>query len=159
VASINVKSLRKPVETYQGFTYSDLKLDLQFDYTRNNELLKNKEIKDSVNSLDFDAIRNSIFNLFTTIPGQKILNPAYGLSLAQYLFEGVSQNNGYLIAQEIVEGINKYEPRVYVNNVDVVVNVDQQQYDITLTITVPRITNQSFRLIGTLSNSGFYFNN
>lgn len=159
MASINVKSLRKPVETYQGFTYSDLKLDLQFDYTRNNELLKNKEIKDSVNSLDFDAIRNSIFNLFTTIPGQKILNPAYGLSLAQYLFEGVSQNNGYLIAQEIVEGINKYEPRVYVNNVDVVVNVDQQQYDITLTITVPRITNQSFRLIGTLSNSGFYFNN
>ena len=159
MASINVKSLRKPVETYQGFTYSDLKLDLQFDYTRNNELLKNKEIKDSVNSLDFDANRNSIFNLFTTIPGQKILNPAYGLSLAQYLFEGVSQNNGYLIAQEIVEGINKYEPRVYVNNVDVVVNVDQQQYDITLTITVPRITNQSFRLIGTLSNSGFYFNN
>lgn len=159
MASINVKSLRKPVETYQGFTYSDLKLDLQFDYTRNNELLKNKEIKDSVNSLDFDAIRNSIFNLFTTIPGQKILNPAYGLSLAQYLFEGVSQNNGYLIAQEIVEGINKYEPRVYVNNVDVVVNADQQQYDITLTITVPRITNQSFRLVGTLSNSGFYFNN
>lgn len=159
MASINVKSLRKPVETYQGFTYSDLKLDLQFDYTRNNELLKNKEIKDSVNSLDFDAIRNSIFNLFTTIPGQKILNPAYGLSLAQYLFEGVSQNNGYLIAQEIVEGINKYEPRVYVNNVDVVVNVDQQQYEITLTITIPRITNQSFRLVGTLSNSGFYFNN
>jgi len=159
VASINVKSIRKPVETYQGFTYSDITLDLEFDYTRNNELLKNKEIKDSVNSLDYDAIRNSIYNLFTTIPGQKLLNPVYGLNLAQYLFEPVSQNNGYLIGQEIVEGINKFEPRVTVNNVDVVVNVDKQEYIITLTITVPRIINSSFRLIGTLSNSGFYFNN
>lgn len=159
MASINVKSIRKPVETYQGFTYSDITLDLEFDYTRNNELLKNKEIKDSVNSLDYDAIRNSIYNLFTTIPGQKLLNPVYGLNLAQYLFEPVSQNNGYLIGQEIVEGINKFEPRVTVNNVDVVVNVDKQEYIITLTITVPRIINSSFRLIGTLSNSGFYFNN
>lgn len=159
MASIKVQSLRKPVDTYQGFTYSDIKMDLAFDYTRNNELLKNKEIKDSVNSLDYDAIRNSIYNLFTTVPGQKILNPVFGLNLAQYLFEPVSQNNGYLIGQEIVEGINRFEPRINVDNVNVVVNQDQQEYSITLTISVPRIANSSFRLIGTLSNSGFYFNN
>jgi len=159
VASIKVQSLRKPVDTYQGFTYSDIKMDLAFDYTRNNELLKNKEIKDSINSLDYDAIRNSIFNLFTTVPGQKILNPVFGLNLAQYLFEPVSQNNGYLIGQEIVEGINRFEPRINVENVNVVVNQDQQEYNITLTVSVPRIANSSFRLIGTLSNSGFYFNN
>ena len=159
MASIKVQSLRKPVDTYQGFTYSDIKMDLAFDYTRNNELLKNKEIKDSINSLDYDAIRNSIFNLFTTVPGQKILNPVFGLNLAQYLFEPVSQNNGYLIGQEIVEGINRFEPRINVENVNVVVNQDQQEYNITLTVSVPRIANSSFRLIGTLSNSGFYFNN
>lgn len=159
MGSINIKTISKPPVTYQGFTYSDMKLDMEFDYTINNELLKTKEIKDSVNSLDYDAIRNSIYSLFMTIPGQKLLNPYFGLNLVQYLFDPVSKNTATAIGNEVLNGIYSFEPRVMVKNVNIVVDEENQQYNVTLVLVCPRISNSSFRLVGTLSNSGFFFNN
>ena len=159
MASINVVSIKKPEETYQGFTYSDIKLDLVFNYTVDNELLKKHAIKDAVNSLDYDAIKNSLFNLFTTIPGQKILNPEYGMNLSQFLFEPVNRDGGTLIGTEILTSINKYETRVKVLSVKVFADEDNHQYTVTLILAVPFVNNTAFKLVGVLSNSGFSFNN
>ena len=86
MATIKVESIASPKKAVSNFTYTDLKLDLEFDYTQNNELLKNREIKDLVVDYDYAAIRNSIFNIITTIPGQRILNPVFGINLQKYLF-------------------------------------------------------------------------
>jgi len=159
VANISINSLKKTDKTEQGFTYSDLKLDLQFNYTVNNELLKNKEIKDSINSFDYDAIKNSIVNIFTTIPGQKLLNPYFGLNLAKYLFEPVNEETAAVIANDIIFGLNTYEPRIIIRNLDVLYSEENQTYTIGLTFTVPQIKNKELKLVGTLSNSGFFLNN
>lgn len=159
MSNLRLNTLFQKPKVNRGFTYSDIKLDLQFDYTVNNELLKQNEIKDAVNSLDYDAIKNSIVSLFTTIPGQKILNPFFGLNLVRYLFEPVSEDIAANIATDITEGINTYEPRVKIRNLDVGFSIENQEYIINLTITVPQINNQSFQLVGTLSNSGFFLNN
>lgn len=159
MSNLRLNTLFQKPKVNRGFTYSDIKLDLQFDYTNNNELLKQREIKDAVNSLDYDAIKNSIVSLFTTIPGQKILNPFFGLNLVRYLFEPVSEDIAANIASDITEGINTYEPRVKIRNLDVGFSIENQEYIINLTITVPQINNQSFQLVGTLSNSGFFLNN
>ena len=159
MANITISSVRKQPKTAQGFTYSDLKLDLEFDYTRNNELLKQKEIKDIKNSFDYDAIKNSIVSLFTTIPGQKLLNPFFGLNLAQYLFEPVNEITAKNIGSDIEYGINTFEPRITPRNIDIGFSEERQEYTISLTFTVPQINNKSFELVGTLSNSGFFLNN
>lgn len=159
MANISINSLKKTDKTEQGFTYSDLKLDLQFNYTVNNELLKNKEIKDSINSFDYDAIKNSIVNIFTTIPGQKLLNPYFGLNLAKYLFEPVNEETAAVIANDIIFGLNTYEPRIIIRNLDVLYSEENQTYTIGLTFTVPQIKNKELKLVGTLSNSGFFLNN
>ena len=159
MANISINSLKKRDKTEQGFTYSDLKLDLQFNYTINNELLKNKEIKDSINSFDYDAIKNSIVNIFTTIPGQKLLNPYFGLNLAKYLFEPVNEETAAVIANDIIFGLNTYEPRIIIRNLDVLYSEENQTYTIGLTFTVPQIKNKELKLVGTLSNSGFFLNN
>jgi len=159
MASINVTSIRKPEETYQGFTYSDIKLDLAFNYTIDNELLKKHVIKDAINSLDYDAIKNSLFNLFTTIPVQKILNPEYGMNLTQYLFEPVNREGGTLVGTEILTAINRYEIRVKVLSIKVFADEENQQYTVTLILAAPFVNNTAFKLIGVLSNSGFFFNN
>lgn len=159
MANISINSLKKTDKTEQGFTYSDLKLDLQFNYTINNELLKNKEIKDSINSFDYDAIKNSIVNIFTTIPGQKLLNPYFGLNLAKYLFEPVNEETAAVIANDIIFGLNTYEPRIIIRNLDVLYSEENQTYTIGLTFTVPQIKNKELKLVGTLSNSGFFLNN
>ena len=90
MASIKLNSLiDSPAKSNKGYKYNDLHLDFTpvyysppyGAYTQNNELLRNQEIVDIVADYDLGAIRNSLVNLFTTIPGQKILNPLFGLNL------------------------------------------------------------------------------
>lgn len=159
MANLRINTLTPKTVNNSGFTYSDLKLDLTFNYTVNNQLLKDKEIKDSVNSLDYDALKNSIFNLFTTIPGQKLLNPFFGLNLAKYLFEPVNEDVATTIADDITQGIATFEPRLKIRNLNVGFSVDEQKYVISLNLNIPQINNRSFQLVGTLSNSGFFLNN
>lgn len=160
MATIKVQSIKKPDDSTSKFTYTDLLLDLELDYTKNNEFLRRKEIKDLKIDYDYAAVRNSIFNLFTTIPGQKILNPYFGLDLQKYLFLPISEGNAYDIGSIILKGINTFEPRVKVQNINVAPNEVNQQYLVTLVLTIITIDpTTSFRLVGVLSNTGFNFLN
>ena len=156
MAAIKITSLSPTLSS--RVLFNDLRLDLETNYTKNTQLLKKKEIKKIQNSENIDAIKNSIFNLFTTMPGQKILNPIYGLNLQQFIFTGLSELNGKLMAETILKGINKYEPRVKVKNVNVEVDYDNNQYNIYLLLNVPALNNTVISLKGTLSESGYYFN-
>lgn len=159
MATIKIESVAQLEKSQSSFTYTDLKLDLEFDYTKNNELLKRKEIKDIKIDYDYAAIRNSIFNLLNTVPGQRILNPYFGVNLQKYLFNRVTEIQAMNIGNDIVQAISKFEPRVVVQNVNVEVDEVNQQYNILLTLGLVGIdTTSSFRLVGTLSNSGLFFN-
>ena len=79
--NIDVLSRRRPNKPI----YTDLTLDLKTNYTLDPKLEAKDTIKDLEVSNDIAAIKNSLFNLFTTIPGQKILNPVYGLNILQFL--------------------------------------------------------------------------
>ncbi|NBO99672.1 MAG: hypothetical protein EBU90_06035 [Proteobacteria bacterium] len=140
-----------------GALYKDLSLDLKLNYTQNTQLLKRREIKDIQASLDVGAIKNSLFNLFTTMPGQKILNPIYGLNLTQYLFVPISVTQAQIIGESIFTGIRRFEPRVQVERVNVETDYDNNQYNIFMIINVPSLNIQGFGLKGVLSESGYYF--
>lgn len=160
MATIKIESVAQQERTNSDFTYTDLKLDLEFDYTKNNELLKRKEIKDIKIDYDYSAVRNSIFNLLNTVPGQRILNPFFGVNLQKYLFNRVTEIQALNIGNDILSAISKFEPRVTVQNINVAVDEVNQQYIVTLILGLVTIdTTTSFRLVGTLSNSGFFFNN
>jgi hypothetical protein len=159
VASIKIQSVAQPVVAVSTYTYEDLKLDLQFDYTINNELLRRKEIKDLKVDYDYACIRNSIYNMFTTIPGQKILNPVFGLNLMQYIFEEVNETTAQDIGNTIFNNVTIFEPRISGLTVEVIADPDNAQYIINLRFLVPTLNNNSsIQLVGTLSNSGFNFN-
>lgn len=158
MATIKVQSIAEPNKTESNFLYTDLKLDLQLDFTRNNEFLKRKEIRDLKIDYDYAAVKNSIYNLFTTIPGQRILNPYFGLGLQKYLFNPVDEDIARLIGNDILRGITRFEPRVRTNSIEVVADELNQEYIITLIIsllTIDPVT--GFKLVGILSNSGFNF--
>jgi len=160
VATIKVNSIKQLPKSNSSFTFTDLKLDIEFDYTRNNEFQKRKEVRDLILNYDYGAVRNSIFNLFNTLPGQKILNPLFGLNLVQYLFQPLDEVTANLIGNKILEGITTFEPRVNIENINVVVDEPNAQYIITLVLSIPTIkTGTSFNISGILSNSGFNFVN
>jgi len=160
VATIKIETVKAPEQPVSNFTYTDLKLDLDFEYTKNNEFLKKKEIKDLKIDYDYSAIRNSIFNLISTTPGERILNPFFGVNLQKFLFLKITESNALSIGKEILQAIAKFEPRVRVKNINVATDEGNQQYVVTLDLVIVAVpTSGSFRLVGTLSTSGFFFNN
>lgn len=155
MAAIVINNLSVPTT---GPLFKDLLLDLTTTYTKNTQLLKRREIKDLQISEDIGAIKNSLFNLFTTMPGQKILNPLFGLNLTQYLFVPISTTQAKIIGESILTGVRRFEPRVVITTVNVETNYDENQYSIFMVIDVPQLNIRGFGLKGVLSESGYYFN-
>ena len=157
MSAVVIKNLNR-LPKKRDHTYIDLELDLKIDYTRNSSLNNINEQKDMRADYDINAIKNSIFNIFTTIPGQKILNPIFGLNLYFYLFNGISYNNGKMLGETILKGLTRYEPRVTVDNINITTDIENQQYTIDMILSVPTLNIEGLEVKGTLSESGFYFN-
>lgn len=136
--------------------FIDVKLDIKKDYVFDPKLNNENVVKDLQVSYDLQAIKNSLFNLFTTMPGQKILNPVYGLNLYQYLFTAVTEDNAQAIGDTILKGIQKYEPRLGVVKIYVVPDFDNNAYVIGLKLNVPGLNIVGIGLKGILSDSGYY---
>lgn len=140
-----------------GYLYKDIDFDLVPSYTDNGELFKTNEKIDLKPLYDTLAVLTALKNVLTTSPGEKLLNPTFGLDLRDYLFEPVNEVRGYFLGEDILFGLPSQEPRVELNEVRVLVNPDEQQYDINLTISIPSLNVYSLSLYGILNNDGYTF--
>tara|TARA_R110000851_G_scaffold209337_1_gene361704 strand:+ start:373 stop:906 length:534 start_codon:yes stop_codon:yes gene_type:complete len=163
ILMIRLDNIETPKARKNTHIYRDLHLDLEFDTSTTGQspldpatlaATNYKDIKQAVNE---GAIKNSLTNLFNTFPGQKLLNPEYGLDLTQYLFTPVSDSIGRQIGEEILSGIQKYEPRVEVQNVSVGIDEENSEYEIGLSIKIPRISNTPINVSGILNQTSFKF--
>ncbi len=82
--------------------------------TQEAEYGENRRLKKSVN---VRAVQNSLDNIFSWIPGERIINPEFGTKLHEYLYEGITQYNEEMIVAEIKSCIARWEPRVVVTQV------------------------------------------
>jgi len=143
VATIDLNNLVRPKQVYYQQTqnsdivqanlpvYTDLHLDLKLNQSIGLGV-STVESNDIVVDYDIQAIQNSVRNIFTTRKGQKILNPAFGSSLEQYLFEPVNQIYGRAIGQEILESIQAFEPRIEITKVKVDPYPDENAYRVSV---------------------------
>ena len=86
------------------------------------------------------------------MPGQKILNPEFGLNLTQWLFTNLSETNASLIKFKITVQINKYEPRVTLTKVEVIPNYEEHQYDIAIHFNNNEVFNLNLTETGIIPN-------
>jgi phage baseplate assembly protein W len=152
---------RLPQKTNSGKTYlyADLHLDLQEKYNISSNLFENREINDFQVDYDIDAVKNSLYNLFTTTPGEKILNPEYGLDFKQYLFVPATVDVAKYIRDEIYSQVARFEPRVRIVNVNITILEDVNEFDINIYYNVPTLNIHNISLFGTLSRNGYIFRN
>tara|TARA_R110002012_G_scaffold33924_1_gene98756 strand:+ start:1824 stop:2303 length:480 start_codon:yes stop_codon:yes gene_type:complete len=155
MANLNLDILKKTSERPSIRTFSDLKLDLNVGITLNNELEKKEQILDIKSSNNLEAIQNSFISLITTTPGEKILNPTFGINFGDLLFLPVSEARALVIGENIISNITKFEPRIQVINLEVIADEEKQEYIINFEFTVPRFNNQPFNITGSLNKSGF----
>lgn len=137
--------------------YKDLFLDLAEQSNSGNSLFNKKTSLDLKAAVDEAAIVNSIRNIFTTTPGEKILDPTFGLNLSQWLFQPIDDFTAREIGETILTGIEKYEPRVKVNNINVDVLPEKNQYTIKLVLTVPSLNIYDKSYDAILAQPGFEF--
>jgi phage baseplate assembly protein W len=157
MASINLDIISVPdSDRNDTAIYKDLHLDLSLDYTLSNELEKDEQITDIVADNNVGAIRNSLISLLTTSPGEKILNPLFGINFGDILFLPVTAERANVIGSNIVSNISKFEPRIKILNLEITPMIEEQEYICDFTYTIPRFNNQTLQLKGSLSQSGFY---
>ena len=136
--------------------YTDLSLDLALNYTRSNELEKELQIKDIITDKDIGAIRNAFISLLTTSPGEKILNPIFGINFGDLLFLPVNEERAGVIGGNIITNMSRFEPRIKVINLEITPVIESQEYICDFVYSIPRFNNQKLQLKGNLSQSGFY---
>ena len=155
--SITLEDLNKEQVT-ETYLYRDLQLDIVNDNVLLDKGLYREPTTTDIDiSYDEGAIKNSLTNLFSTMPGQKLLNPDYGLNISQFLFIPASETMARMIGNRILEGVEHYEPRVTVDNVNVIVDEDTAEYTIDLTLKIPKLSNTSVKFTGILKQPGFSF--
>ena len=138
------------------FTYKDIKYDLSFKTD-----LSNASDGTSVNTSDLEDLRDehdikqALNNIFNTMPGQKVLNPYFGLDLRHYCFDPVTNVTADHIARTILIEAPSQDSRINIVSLSVVGFIDLQQYQIEFTLQIDDIDSTLLNIKGTLNSDGF----
>jgi phage baseplate assembly protein W len=139
----------------QGYLYKDIGFDLELSKFNRPELYSSQEPRDLNELQDGRAVVNSVKNILSTTPGQKLLNPLLGMDLRHFLFEPISQTTSYFIAVEIYENLGKQEPRIDLNSVAVTSTPDEYEYVIEIAYSIPALDVYNLSLNATLNKEGY----
>jgi phage baseplate assembly protein W len=137
------------------YLYKDLALDLSQDVSYNNQLNKTETLRDVRAIYDIESVKNSIATAFLTSPGDKILNPTYGVDLRQFIFEPIDDFTSEIIQDLIETQLPIMEPRVILSDVSVIGNEDINQYDISMKIDVPSLNIYGVSIKSQLNSVGY----
>jgi len=159
--AIRLDFLRKQTEEIQDeYQFKDIQLDISPSFTRNLQVLKTNEKEDLGSIYDIGVISNSLKNFLTTFPGQKLLNPFFGIDLRKYLFEPVNNRIATVIAFEIKSQIGLFEPRIIINNLSVSPIPEENLYVIEIFFRpVVEESTDPIKLEGILTSDGYFIIN
>lgn len=82
-----------------------------------NDILRNKSGYKIDKLIDVKSVQNSLENIFSWTPGERILLPQFGNRLYQYLYEGINKFNEEQIIAEIKNCVSMWEPRVTITDI------------------------------------------
>ena len=98
--------------------------------------LQKKNNGDVVDMTGFDAINNSLLNIFTTFQGSRRMLPDFALPIYELLFEQMDRQTASILADLILAAVKRWEPRIIVTGLDVDARYDDNEYRITMNYTV-----------------------
>lgn len=98
---------------------------------------------DVTKQIDFLAVRNSLVNILTTMKGSRRMLPGFGSALQQYLFEPLDEIIAEQIGSALIKEVRFWDNRVVISNVNVNVNHDANQYEISISYGIVNNSNYS----------------
>jgi hypothetical protein len=98
--------------------------------------------KDFVGKKDISIITNeqalleSVINILSTEPGERIMNPEFGCPLHRFIFEPLDNITATQIESAIIDSIQKFESRIDKLNVFISTNDNTNTFDISVIFTM-----------------------
>lgn len=71
-----------------------------------------------------DVIKQNLKNLLMTNPGERIMDPTFGIGIRRFLFEQNINNTYDIIRSTISKQVKKYMPFLTIEKVDIVQDVE-----------------------------------
>ncbi len=93
-----------------------------------------------------DLVRQNLKNLILTNPGERIMDPEFGVGISRFLFENRTTAATIAIKNRIISQAKRYMPFVTINDVQFSTNVENENY---LGITIKYIIS-SLRTVDSL---------
>ena len=79
-----------------------------------------------------DQTKSNLVNLLLTDIGERVMNPEFGCNLKKFLFEGITESNSELLANNLANSIAIFIPEITVTNITVTPNPDYNLIDLTV---------------------------
>lgn len=162
MANINLdltyKKIKENIDGVSTFTYKDLG-------TSNIKLFYRKQgykqipyiYDNNTSNVDLNAIKQSLKNLFSFLPGQSILDPAFGNTLYKFLYQKIDDIIQTEIIRQLKTLIIKYQPRIRLTSVKIQPNIEQLSYSVILKYDVPALGVSSTNILSLSSSDGINF--
>jgi phage baseplate assembly protein W len=109
------------------YTYSDFSPTLDLTPSGNIRVVYDEAV-----------IIQSIKAIMATVSGERVRSPI-GSKLVKYLFQTIQPSTANLIKRELTKLIETYEQRVDIQEVLVVGDIDNNRYDIHITLLISEI--------------------
>ena len=102
----------------------------------NMSFTKNPATKDVARLFDVQAIKRAVKNIILTNKYERHFNPDFGCNLRGFLFENITETLLVIIKDRVAMAIEKYEPRVSVEDVVVKNDIDKNGINIQVSFLI-----------------------
>ena len=121
------------------------KLDVYKDVSMESKYVVNQyKVDKKVNA---NAVKGALHNIFTWIPGERILLPEFGSRLYSLLYEGITPQTEERIVAEIRHCVSEWEPRadiVEIRNISTIDDTEDNTIHIEVVFTVKGLDDQQY---------------
>ncbi len=107
----------------------------------NMSFTKNPATKDVARLFDVQAIKRAVKNIILTNKYERPFNPDFGCNLRGFLFENITEPLLVIIKDRVAMAIEKYEPRVSVEDVVVKNSSDPNGINIQVSFLINGVEN------------------
>lgn len=127
----------------RSWVYRDIDANLELDSVK----------RDIASHYNESAINNSLSNLVRIKQGERQYNMQYGIDIEQFLYEPINSATARSIGDRIKTAIKQWEPRIALKNVKIIPNIQQNEYMITVSYSIPLLSNKEYEMQYSLSGA------
>ena len=121
---------------YDASTTNKSKISNRIYSDLNLSFTKNPATKDVARLFDVQAIKRSVKNIILTNKYERPFDSDFGCNLRGFLFENITEPLLVIIKDRVAMAIEKYEPRVSVEDVVVIEDVDKNGLSIMVSFLI-----------------------